>query len=103
MSATTPVVYERKQYIGFAVNEEALQIVNTIYHEEEQFFLSEQWKQEANDNIKLLECRVTCRKGKNRLRFFAVSPAIVLEKIVLYPEGIPLLDSYLGPKESYRT
>lgn len=103
MSATTPVVYERKQYIGFRMNEEELQIVNTVYKEEEQFFLSDQWKQEANDNIKLLECSAACKKGKNRLRFFAMSPAVVLEKIVLYLEEKSLLDSYLGPKESYRS
>lgn len=102
MAATTPVVYERKQYIGFSVNDEAVKVVNTVREENKQFFLSRQWEEEAYSNIKLSEDVVTCRKGVNKLRFWGVSPAIVLERIVLYPAEENLPESYLGPRESYR-
>ena len=101
MAATTPVVYERKQYIGFSVNETGIQIVNTVEKEEVQFFTSEQWTKEAYNNIKILETDAECKEGLNTLRFFGMSPAIVLERIVLYPEGTKLPESYLGPRESY--
>ena len=45
---------------------------------------------------------IPCHAGINTLRFYAVSPAIILEKIVLCPDGTTLPESYLGPRESYR-
>lgn len=102
MAATTPVVYERKQYIGFSVNEEDIKIVNSVREEDKQFFTSPQWTEEAYTNIKIVDDVVTCKEGLNKLRFYAMSPAIVLERVVLYPVGIALPESYLGPKESYR-
>ncbi|MGN0403109.1 MAG: hypothetical protein ACI4HQ_12740 [Acetatifactor sp.] len=101
MAATTPVVYERKQYIGFGVNEGEVHIVNTVQDEDRQFFLSPQWSGEAYDNIKLSENRIECKEGKNTLRFYGVSPAIVLERIVIRKSGVTIPQSYLGPTESY--
>ena len=102
MAATTPVVYERKQYIGFSVNEEDVKIVNSVREEDKQFFLSQQWTDEAYSNIKLVDDIIICKKGLNKLRFLGMSPAIVLERIVLHPVGTVLPESYLGPRESYR-
>ena len=102
MAATTPVVYERKQYIGFSMNEEDIKIVNSVREEEKQFFLSQQWTDEAYSNIKLVDNIVTCKKGLNKLIFWGMSPAIVLERVVLHPVGTVLPESYLGPAESYR-
>ena len=101
MAATTPVVYERKQYIGFSMNCEEITIINTVKEEDKQFFLSSQWTQEAYDNIKILETMVECKQGLNQLRFYGMSPAIVLERLLLVAEGTLLPESYLGPKESY--
>lgn len=103
MAATTPVVYERKQYIGFSINGGKTQIVNTVKEEKKQFFLSDQWRWEAYNHIKLAESVVECRKGLNELHFWGVSPAIVLERVVLWLEGRELSESYLGPRESYCT
>lgn len=102
MAATTPVVYERKQYIGVSVNNGDIEIINTVEEENKQFFNSAQWSKEAYENIKLTETTVLLDEGVNILRFYAVSPAIVLERIVLYPKGTQLPESYLGPQESYR-
>lgn len=101
LAATTPVVYERKQYIGFSVNESEIQIVNTVKEEDKQFFLSDQWVLEAHEQIKIIDSHISCPKGFNRLFFYAMSPAIVLERIVIWKEGTDLPASYLGPRESY--
>ena len=98
--ASTPVVYEREQYICFALNGE-VQTLNTVIEPEKQFFLSAQWSREATDHVKITDGIVACRKGLNELRFYAASPAIVLEKIALYPKGTKLKESYMGPRESF--
>ena len=102
MSATTPVTFEPKQYIGYSVNGGAVQVVNTVHEENRPFFGSEQWYAEGFANVKLIEAMIPCHAGINTLRFYAVSPAIILEKIVLWPDGTTLPESYLGPRESYR-
>ena len=49
----------------------------------------------------MVEQEILCDKGMNILRFYGMSPAIVLERIVLSDKNIELPQSYLGPKESY--
>lgn len=100
LEASTPVVYEREQYICFAMNGE-LQTVNTVIEPEKQFFLSTQWSREATDHVKITDGTIICRKGLNELKFYAASPAIVLEKIAIYPKGSSLKESYMGPRESF--
>ena len=101
LEASTPVTYEAKQFICFSVNDGDIVTINTVNEPDKQFFLSAQWSREATDHVKLADFVVKCRKGLNTLRFYAASPAIVLEKIVLYPCGTQLKTSYMGPKESY--
>ena len=102
LSATTPVVNESCQYIGFSINDEPVQILNTVHEEDKPFFLSRQWEQEAHDCIKIQEAEVNCREGENRLFFYGMSPAIILERIVLWRKGTVLPESCLGPAESWR-
>ena len=102
MSATTPVTFEPKQYIGYSVNGGAVQVVNTVHEENRPFFGSEQWYAEGFANVKLTEAVIPCHVGINTLRFYAVSPALILAKIVLWPAATTLPESYLGPRESYR-
>ena len=63
--------------------------------------LSPQWAREAYANIKLHHSRIRLADGKNSIKFYGMSPAIILERIVIRREGIPEKASYLGPKESY--
>ncbi len=102
LAPTTPTVFERKQYLGFNVNGDQIQIVNTVENEEIPFFLSEQWEREARDNVKLVNASCVCKAGENVLRFYGMSPGIVLEKVSIFRKGTELLPSYLGPNESYR-
>ena len=101
LAATTPVTYEAVQYVGFAINDGEIKMENTVEEPGRQFFLSPQWTKEAYANIKLHHAKVECTEGKNTLRFYAMSPAIILERIVLRREDVPVKESYLGPRESY--
>ncbi len=69
-----------------------------VHEENRPFFGSEQWYAEGFANVKLTEAVILCHAGVNTLRFYAVSPAIILEKIVLWPDGTTLQESYLGPR-----
>lgn len=102
LAPATPVVFEPKQYLAYSVNGGEPVRVNTVENEKIPFFSSPQWEREAKDCIKLVEQTAVCQKGENRLRVYAMSPGIVLEKIVLWPTDTPLKESYLGPTFSYR-
>ncbi len=101
LAPSTPVVFEREQYIGYSMDDGVIAIINTVERPEIPFFLSEQWKREAMDNSKVVRQEIFCEKGIHNLRFYGMSPAIVLERIVLSEKDIELPKSYLGPKESY--
>ena len=101
LAPTTPVCFERIQYMGFSVNNQNMVKINTVKNESIPFFLSEQWEKEAKDNVKTVERKIVCIKGENRLRFYGMSPGIVLEKVVIWDTNTSLKDSYLGPKISF--
>lgn len=101
LAPTTPVTNESRQYLGFSLNAGNVQIINTVKEEDKPFFLSVQWQQEAHEQIKIIETMAICKKGCNRLYFYGMSPAIVLERIVLWEKDKELPESYLGPTESF--
>ena len=61
------------------------------------------WAKGVLDQIRRQEIPVSCRSGINRLRIYSVTPGFVLEKLLIRPEGTDVLESYLGPKETYHT
>ncbi len=81
--------------------EENVKIINTVKEEDKPFFTSAQWQQEAYEQIKITETTTICKKGCNRLYFYGMSPAIVLERIVLWEKDKELPESYLGPTEIF--
>ena len=81
--------------------EENVKIINTVKEEDKPFFTSAQWQQEAYEQIKITETTTICKKGCNRLYFYGMSPAIVLERIVLWEKNKELPESYLGPTEIF--
>ena len=101
LAPTTPVTFEREQYLGYSVNEKSIQIINTVEKPDIPFFLSPQWAQEARNNIKPVWATIECREGINSLFFYGMSPSIILERIVLHGIDTKLPDSYLGPSESF--
>ncbi len=101
MAPSTPVTFDKGQFFGYSVNGEKVKTVNTVKQPEIPFFPSPQWAQEARDNVKKITETVSCVKGENELTFVAMSPGIVLERILLVRQGTELPKSYLGPEESY--
>lgn len=64
--------------------------------------VSSQWAQEAVNHIRKVSTPVTCRKGKNRIRFYAIGSENVLERICLERKDSIPDTSYLGAQESFR-
>ena len=60
------------------------------------------WGTDITNNIRISSIYAECREGFNILRFYPVTPNIVLEKIVIHNANEPFPQSYLGAPESYR-
>ena len=101
LAPSTPVTFTPEQYIGYSMNGGKIQIVNTVRDPDRPFFLSPQWREEAMDSIKKVTAIVKCVKGENELKFYGMSPGIVLERILIVRKGIEIPKSYLGPGESF--
>ena len=59
------------------------------------------WGNDITNNIRISNIYADCREGLNILRFYPVTPNIVLEKIVIHNANEPFPYSYLGAPESY--
>jgi hypothetical protein len=101
MAPTSPVDNRQYLYIGTQINDESVKIDNTLWYADRPYFYGPQWSKEAHDNVKVYHRKINCKKGVNSLRFYNVSPNILLERIVLHPEESKLPESYLGPEESF--
>ncbi|MBP5605154.1 MAG: glycosyl hydrolase 115 family protein, partial [Ruminiclostridium sp.] len=102
MQASTPVINRPEQYISFSVNGGEITTVNTVKNTSRPFVGSAQWSQEAFENIKLTEVRTTLVRGRNTMRIYAASQAMVFERVLVYRKDCPPPQSYLGPRESFR-
>ncbi len=100
VSASNPVVYQGKMELTISANDGEIVTVNTIPESDYVPWKSNSWRKGVLDQIHLAKCTLKLKKGINEVRIFAVDPAVVLEKIVLWNPNIPSRDSYLGPKES---
>lgn len=61
----------------------------------------EDWNSAVMNNRRLVHTQIDVKEGENILNFYASSPGIILETIVLHPERRPLPESYLGPPASW--
>lgn len=101
MQPSNPVTKEGLLFCGVQVNEEAIDVFNTL---PEGYQVDDgHWAQGVLNHIRRHSTGIHCRKGINKLRIYAVSPGFVLEKLVIYPAGKQPADSYLGPTETYYT
>ena len=51
-------------------------------------------------HIRKVQAGISCAQGVNELTIGAVDPNLSLERILIYPEGHVMPESYLGPQES---
>lgn len=99
---TNPCFRQSELYVGISFNNETFGKVNMI---PDGFAVGDgnmSWQQGVLDNIRHTLVNVKLREGINTLNVFAISPGLVLEKIVISEKNCAPLASYLGPSETYR-
>lgn len=85
---------------GLSANDGAMEVVDTINGANfEPGAYSGSWTTDVKMNGRKKEIEVELREGVNTIRFYAIDPALVLQKLVV-SEG-PVKDSHFGPAESY--
>ncbi len=83
---------------GIAFDNEKPQIIN--FNEND---WDKTWNKAVADNIKIITSSHTIEKaGNHTLKFYGIDPALVLQKIVIETESGKILESYLGPPESFK-
>ncbi|MDP5202277.1 glycosyl hydrolase 115 family protein [Flavobacterium sp. DG2-3] len=83
---------------GIAFDSEKPQIMNLNADSSEK-----SWAKSVADNIKIITSTHQIEKSGNHvLKIYAVDPALVLQKIVIETAEGKLLESYLGPPESFK-
>ena len=58
------------------------------------------WCHAMVNHIRKVRTAIRCEKGLNEVTIGAVDPNFILERILIYPEGHVMPESYLGPQES---
>ena len=58
------------------------------------------WCEAMVNHIRKVKATIRCTQGLNEVTLGAVDPNLILERILIYPVGHRLPDSYLGPAES---
>lgn len=100
MQPSNPVKKDNRLCYAVQVNDGEIVTENAI---EPEFRVGDQgmvWAKGVLDQIRIKSTTITCRKGKNTLRIYPVTPGFVLERIVISPEGMALPESYFGPPET---
>ncbi|MDR6764559.1 hypothetical protein J2Y38_004793 [Flavobacterium sp. 2755] len=83
---------------GIAFDNEKPQIINFNQDNSEKA-----WAESVANNIEIIISSHTIEKAGNHiLKIYAVDPALLLQKIVIETEEGKLLESYLGPPESFK-
>ncbi|KAF2509412.1 glycosyhydrolase [Flavobacterium zhairuonense] len=83
---------------GIAFDSEKPQIMNLNADSSEKA-----WAESVANNIKIITSEHQIEKSGNHiLKFYGIDPALVLQKIVIETEEGKVLESYLGPPESFR-
>ena len=58
------------------------------------------WCEAMVSHIRRVQATIRCTEGLNEITLGALDPNLSLERILIYPEGHRLPESYLGPRES---
>lgn len=58
------------------------------------------WCRAMVEHIRKVQAVIRCREGLNEVTIAALEPNLSLERIMIYPAGHRLPESYLGPEES---
>ncbi len=100
-SPTNPPLIDNVMPYAYAVNGEAPVEKNIVALDTFVTYFSKEWEEGADNNIRIRSVKINVKKGLNTLRFYALGPTVVLEKLVLHNAEKALPRTYLGAPESY--
>lgn len=89
-------------YYGVKVNDNAVEKIDAL---PEGFKVGDNqpdWSKGVLDNIRKSRSCHSLKKGINKVTFTALSPGFVLERVIVFENGLEPAESYLGPKATYR-
>jgi hypothetical protein len=101
MQPSNPVTTDNTIYYGIQANDGQIHVLNAIAKGQKVGEYNHNWAAGVLDNIRRHSSKIVCQGGLNSVKVFAVSPGLVLEKLVIYPVGKKPAESYLGPAETY--
>jgi hypothetical protein len=64
-------------------------------------FSDKRWSGGVLDQVRVCKASLTFEKGVREITIGALEAALVLERVLIYRDGRPPLESYLGPPESF--
>ena len=98
-----PVDEGRGLKLAYSMNGERIRRIDTIpsgYHAGDP--ACEYWCRGVLNQVHRCRVKVHLREGVNSLRIYAADAPLVLERLLLFPQGNEPKQSYLGPEESFR-
>ena len=101
MQPSNPVTTDNTLHYGIQANEGTVGVVNAIPQGLKVGESNRDWAAGVLNQIRCHSSEVTLNGGLNTIRIYAVSPGLVLEKLVIFPAGQRPAASYLGPTETY--
>ena len=102
-SPTNPLSRGDRLNFGLRINGEDMMTVSSVSESYRAGEASDaEWCKGVLDEIHKSDMRVTLKKGINEIEVYALSAGFVLEKIIIYKDGIRRgTDAYMGAPESF--
>jgi hypothetical protein len=101
MAPSNPAKHGSPISYGLSVNEGPVTMQHAVKAGWKVGDRQEDWERGVLDAIRRHTVEIDAKKGMNILRVYAATPCFALERLLLHPAGEPVLESYLGPPESY--
>jgi len=102
LSPTLNYGYTDGLHFAVSVDDEVPQIINMHEGDTPDWKYPYYWSQAVSNNIRIITFKHSINQpGKHVLKFWAVDPGVVLQKIVIDDGGVK--SSYLGPPESFNS
>lgn len=103
LSSRNPVSIDARLRTAVSVNGGDRQIVYTVPVDYKPgMHGSRTWGEEVLSKVRTVKTPIKVNNGVNTLRIYGSDPNIILEKIVVYPQGKESPKTYFGAPESYR-